>query len=59
MPLLLFFYGGWQLQVRAPRVASVDGALVGGIATEPLRQILQQVRDAGRAGQGAVEVTYR
>lgn len=57
IPMLLFFYGGRQVRVRADRVANVDGALVGGIPTEPLRRVLEGVRDAARDGRVDVALT--
>ncbi len=51
IPMLLFFHGGRQLQVRADRIASSGGGLVGGIPTAPLRMVLEGVRDAARRGE--------
>ncbi len=56
IPTLLFFYGGKQLRVQADRVASVRGALVGGIPSARLRTILTAVRDAARRGQTDISV---
>lgn len=51
LPTLRFWYRGQPLHVSSRRMASVDGALVGGVREQVLADLAQAVLAGARAGQ--------
>jgi thiol-disulfide isomerase/thioredoxin len=56
LPTLRFWYRGQPLEVTSARIASVDGALIGGMSQEMLARVTAAVLRAARAGQRHIEL---
>lgn len=56
LPTLRFWHRGRALEIRSRRVASVNGALVGGMSQQTIQAVTAAILEQARAGQRRIEL---